>query len=540
MNSANLHPALARHLQQRLKAFEEGFRHNLAIIGLPGSGKTFQLQQLLIRPHPSTMLIYCPLYQESCRSFVKRLLAAILQAGLASSPSTPHETTATAANQSLEGLLRAAEPRLPRTVAAMRPIEALVTRRCFSDAFNRTLDTIPMLIEERRQSCVVILDEFLFLEALGFVHAFHELGKRVMTWPNTLFILSSSSPFRARNILRERLHLLFGQFELLTLPTVDAPAAAGWMQQELKGLRGAKWLSPFLMQWLGASPWYLTVFLKRLKELATLRKSREVTEPLFLQTAWDLLGSPEGTLHQWCVSRTTAVAHRRLGARALDALIQVAQGARTMTEIGRRIGRGGLSEALQVLVEEDLAQRNGTCWMVMDPVLRCWLSTVFSAQRLEAQPNDVDVRQSFETHLRELWNRWIQAQQLSFSKQVEELFAKFSDETVSLDSKTGRLPKFQTVRIQPAQSPAAPSGVYLVADGPGRRWCASIQEDVVDENAVTGFEAFCRSQTPKPARKVLVTKTGLDQDVKVLAKTSSMWVWEAEELQTLLRLYEHR
>lgn len=537
MNSVNLRPALASHLQQRVTAFEDGFRHNLAIIAPPGSGKTFQLQQLLLRPRAATMLMYCPLYQESCRSFVKRFLAAILQAGLASPASTPHEATLAVTNQLLEGLLRAAEPRLPRTVAAMRPIEALVARRCFSDAFNRTLDTIPMLIEERQQSCVVILDEFLFLEELGFVHAFHELGKRVMTWPKVLFILSSSSPFRARNILRERLHLLFGQFELLTLTAVDAHTASGWMRQGLKGLRGTDWLSPFLMQWLGAYPRYLTVFLKRLKELATLRKTREFTESLFLHTAWDLLGSPEGTLHQWCVSRTAAVAHGRLGARALDALIQVAQGARTMTEIGRRIGRGGLSEALQVLVEEDLAQRNGTCWMVTDPVLRCWLSTVFSAQRLEAQPNDTDVRQSFDTHLRELWNRWIQAYQLSFSKRVEALFAKFSDETVSLDSKTGRLPKFQTLHIQPTNT--SNEGVYLVADGPGRRWCAAIQEHPVDENVVAGFEAFCRLQTPKPARKILVTKAGLDHHVKVLAKTSSMWVWEAEELQTLLKLYEH-
>ena len=49
----NLRPALAAHLGQRLEAFGEGFRHNLAIIGPPGSGKTFQLQELMSHQPPN-------------------------------------------------------------------------------------------------------------------------------------------------------------------------------------------------------------------------------------------------------------------------------------------------------------------------------------------------------------------------------------------------------------------------------------------------------------------------------------------------------
>ena len=95
----NLRPELARHLRQRFTAFGEGFRHNLALIGPPGSGKTFQLQQLLSRePSTSRILIYCPLYRESCRSFLHRFLCAILQAGM---------PKASASNQPLAGRPRA-------------------------------------------------------------------------------------------------------------------------------------------------------------------------------------------------------------------------------------------------------------------------------------------------------------------------------------------------------------------------------------------------------------------------------------------------
>lgn len=544
----NLRPELFRHLRQRLEAFREGFRHNLAIIGPPGSGKTFQLQQLLA-PHPlNPLIIYCPLYRESCRSFLQRLQFAILQTveSDALSPAAAMPTCLPAGtagrqatgHQPLEELLQRLEPQLPRTVAAIRPIEELVTRRLFGEAFNRTLDVIPVLTQERGRPCAVILDEFLFLEELGLTHAFHELGKRVMIWPSTWFILSSSSPYRARLILRERLQLLFGQFELLTLNALDLDASTTWLQQELRGIRGANTVTPFLIQWLGAYPWYLAVFLKRLRELAALGQRPDFSEALFLHTAWDVLGSPEGPLHQWCASKTEGLAQGHLGTRAMEVLLHVAQGARTATDIGKRTGRAGLSDALQRLVEHDVALRNGMCWMVTDPVLRCWLSTVLSLQRLEPRLNDTDVRARFEQYLRALWARWMSSSQLSLAEQMVELFAKFDDETVSLDSKTGRLPKFQTIRTHQPDGPG-PSA-YLIAHGEGKQWCATVHEGPVSEPLVASFDAFCRTQTPKPSRKVVITRSTMDQNARLLAKATSMWVWGTDDLQVLRGLYGTR
>lgn len=525
MARINLRPSLAQHLQQRLQAFHEGFRRNLALIGPPGSGKTFQLQQIIAR-HPSgTLLIYCPVYRESCRTFLRRLMCAILQAGLRVSDAQP-----------LDVLLQRAETELPKTVGGLRVVEGLLSRRAYGDAFNRTLDAIPMMSEERRQPCILMLDEFLFLEELGLVHAFHELGKRVMTWPSILFVLASSSPCRARRILRERLQLLFGQFELLTLDGLDGQRTSAWVRQELKGLRGLRSVGPFLIWWLNAQPWYLTVMLKRLRELATLQQASEVTEALFLQSAWDVLGSTEGPLHQWSVSRLEPVAHVRHGARAIEALLEIADGARTATDIGRRIGRAGLSGALDVLVSHDLAQRNGMCWVIPDPLLRCWVSTILWAQRGDVPLDQRLVRQRFEHYLQSLWNQWIHLQQQSLPEQVTGLFAQFCDETVSLDQKTGRLPRFHRIETQ---SPEGNDGTYVVAEGRGKQWCCSVVESAVTEQDIALFEAFCRRQTPKPSRKVIVAKEGLDENAKLLAKAANMWVWGARELEVLRELYGH-
>lgn len=535
----NLRPDLTLHLQRRLQAFREGFRQNLAMLGPPGSGKTFQLQQLLLRQPANLLLVYCPLYREPPRSFLNRLLCAVLQAGLPALRAPTEEVTQRSVDPDtgppMEALLQRAERELPRTAIALRPVGPLIARRLYGEAFTRALDAIPVLVEERQQPCVLVLDEFLLLEEVASIHAFHELGKRVMTWPATLFILSSSSLYRARAILRERLQLLFGQFELLTLAGLDEGTTGAWIEARLSGLEGAELVSRFLVRWLGAIPRHLVMLLNRLNELSALRGAVRIDEPLFLQAAWDVVGNPDGALHQWCLVQTERLGQYPLAARALEALIHLAEGARTTTDIGRRLGRGGLSNALQLLTEHDLVQRSGTCWIMTDPILRCWLATGFLAPRPHAQLDATAIRRRFDRYVRGLWSCWSDASRLSFPEQVIDLFTKFRDDTVLLDSKTGRLPRFEGITRHQPSSPGAEA--YLVADGPGKRWCATIHEGPVDENAIAGFEAFCRRQAPRPSRKVVIAKSGLDQNARLLAKTASMWVWEWSDLGVLMELY---
>ncbi|PIQ84547.1 MAG: hypothetical protein COV75_01895 [Candidatus Omnitrophica bacterium CG11_big_fil_rev_8_21_14_0_20_63_9] len=526
----NVRPELAQHLQQRLRAFSEGFRHNLALIGPVGSGKTFQLQRLVMEPPPGLTMIYCPMYRESPRTFLERFGCAILQAGAATMLQRLGGQL-----PSLATVLPQARQELPRTAAAVGVAATLLPRRLYAEALTRMLDAIPMLTEECGRPSVLILDEFLLLEDLGFVHAFHELGKRVMTWPSTLFMLSSSSCFRARNILRERLQLLFGQFELLTLETLELQTATAWVQAELRGIKGANSVTPFLMRWLGGYPWYLAVILNRLKERAAMARRPTPLDALWSDAVWDVLGSPQGPLHQWCSSRTEGLTRLRGGPRAFEVLLQVAEGARTATAIGAAVGRAGVSTTLQLLLEQDLVQRNGMCWHVTDPLLRCWLSTLLGARRSGAPVDERQLRERLEAYLRGLWARWQQSDQLSFAEQVVGLFGRFCEDTILLDAKTGRLPKFDTIHTQPADH--SPSATYVVADSPGRRWCAAVQEGAVDESAIAQFESFCRTQTPRPSRKVVVTNTELDPTTRVMAKAASMWVWQADDINLLMELY---
>jgi hypothetical protein len=124
---------------------------------------------------------------------------------------------------------------------------------------------------------------------------------------------------------------------------------------------------------------------------------------------------------------------------------------------------------------------------------------------------------------------------LPLPEQVVALFERFCDDTVSLDSKIGRLPRFETITKHRAADAAA--YVYLVADAPGKRWCATVHSAPVDEQAIATFDTFCRAQEPRPSRKVVILKSLMDQNARVLAKAANMWVWTAQELNLLMELY---
>lgn len=528
MNLINLRPSLTSSLQQHLKAFREGFRHNVAIVGPQGSGKSTLMQQTLRTASQDLTVVYCHLQRSSIREFLTGFATAIMRGALRATP-----------DASSQSLAQSARAIIPKTVAALGQLEEEAARLHPTEIFVRALDILPILCQERQRPCVLVLDEFLFLEDLGFSQAFQELGKRVMTWPSTLVWVTSSSPWKAREILRERLHLLFGQFELIGLEAVEPEAAIAWMEHEVPatGLAQRQAHMQFLLQWVGHCPWYLGMILRRMREVAHLTPRKGTLGTAFEQALWDLLGSADGVLYQAARARIEHLLTHRHGVLAREALLAIAGGARTTPSIGQpdRGSRRHLPDALQLLLEQDMVQRHGACWIIPDQCLAFWLHVVHGPRLQQGMmDDDLVVRPRFVAALQGAWKVWASAAEQSFVARMHRLLEQFRDETISLDSKTGRLPRFTTVQRQSAPEHAT----YLIADSHSSRWYYLVGEARVTESQVGAFEAFCKAQSQKPSRKVVMARDGVDLNAKLLAKAANMWVWEPDEVRLLCRLYE--
>ena len=524
--SQDLRPTLTAYVRQRVQAFDEGFRHHLAVFGPVGSGKSFLLQQGVSSCAQGRALpVVVTLQRDSMRAFLRRFSTAVLESAI-----TPDR------DEPLEALLARAAITLPNTTAAIAQLGRYQTGRLQAEAFTHALDVIPVLHQELQRPCIIVLDEFLHLEGLGISHAFHELGKRVMTWPFALFLLSSSSTFRARDIVREQLQLLFGQFEVIALGPTEPSAAIPWMARELPESESMSRVLQFVHRWLGGSPWSMSVLLRRMKERLLLKRDRTLdAETLLVRAAWDVLGHPNGALYQWCAAQADQALHVRDGLLAREALGALARGMRTTQAIAGYCGtRRNVSLALQALVERDLIQRKGACWVIPDQLLACWLA----AQPEAGQPRGAKTRQAaakrFKQAIHTLWAQWQQATTQPFAERIGRLLSCFRNETVSLDHKTGRLPSFQTLRTE---QPTPGGQTYVVADGTGRRWCCLVREGTLEEGEIAAFEEFCRTQSPRPSRKVVIAQDGLELNATLAAKAANMWVWDPDDVALLSVLY---
>lgn len=515
---------LVRYLRQRFDSFGQGFRHNLVLLGPVGSGKSTVLRHSLAAAPAQLTKICWSLRREPVRDQIRRFTAAVLRGAL-DAPDAFSDRT----------VLQHAEAQLPKTLAALQQLERVSTGS--ADVLNRVLDVIPLVYKERGRPCVLALDEFLHLEELGGnAQAFHELGKRVMTWPFALFALSSSSVSRAERMLRERLNLLFGQFESIPLGSVDTEAAVAWMQRELPGGAHLTILPQFLLHWVGGSPWYLSVLVRRMNELTVLRAEDRVTNAILFQAAWDVLGRPDGALYHWCAGQLERLLQERQGPLARSVLIHIARGARTTKLLTQRCGGGKrLTQALQTLVEADVISRNGACWVIQDQLLACWMAAIAEPE-LHGQRSQEAAFESFEEALHALWTQWHTVSAQPLTERLTRLFGQFRNETVSLDRKTARLPSFQECRVESA---ARRGEHYLIAqqEAAERVWCCLIHEGRLEEANISAFEVFCRGQLPKPCRKIIVCREGLDLNARLLAKESGMWVWDLDALNLLSSLY---
>ena len=303
------------------------------------------------------------------------------------------------------------------------------------------------------------------------------------------------------------------------------------MRRELPGAQGREDLVGFLVSWVGSCPWYLDLFLRRMGELIVLGRQDGVSESVFSQAGADLLGSPSGVLHQWFSARIAQLTHERYGQLAREVLLAVVRGARTSMAIARQgLSRRNLSHALQLLLDQDLVCRKGACWVVPDQVFGFWLATVLGGASSQGADDDRCRRALVAT-----WAAWLKSMQLPLAERISGLLGQFHNETVSLDHKTGRLPIFRSMT---RTAPSEVGQTYIMADGEEHRWCCLVHEGRLEEAAVHAFQTFCRAQSPKPSRKVVVARDGVDLNAKLLAKEANMWVWEPDDVRLLALLYD--
>ena len=69
-------------------------------------------------------------------------------------------------------------------------------------------------------------------------------------------------------------------------------------------------------------------------------------------------------------------------------------------------------------------------------------------------------------------------------------------------------------------------------------WVADFSKGVVSENGVRAFLEKLSGFRGKISRKILICLAGIETDAKLLAKEEGIWLWNLDDLNFILSLYE--
>ena len=201
-------------LKRRVLDLKEGYRQNVALLGNRFVGKTFVLQKFLAELDDENIVaIYLDLDNKDFNFFFFRFVGSLLY--------NFSKISKLPLFDDLQLLMENARTLIPQTIDEIKKIQLLLSDDRCEEAYRELIALPEIFSSETGKFCVIIMDEFQNLQELEIPNVFQELGKKIMTQKRSIYIVSSSYPTAAKQILSEKLSLLFGNFEMIEMEPFD-------------------------------------------------------------------------------------------------------------------------------------------------------------------------------------------------------------------------------------------------------------------------------------------------------------------------------
>jgi hypothetical protein len=522
------YPEIHKLLQRRIQDVAEGFRQNIALMGSPGMGKTSTVLGAIAATESPPVIIYCQLRHEPWKLWVQRMVASVLHgvAGFRVEPSI-------GAND-LSQLLERAAVVAPDTAHRAAEILQHRSRGPQDRVFRQVLDLMRVACVELKRPGVIVLDEFQRLEDVGVFRPFHDLGKQIMMEQSILYVVTSSQPIHAQRILRERLNLLFGGFEVLTLRGIEAAAANAVVHGAMGDTRFADDFAQFLIWFADGHPWVLGTMGAAARMVD--RSWGQIRTAHMLVELSRQLSEGRQPLALWCAERLHEIQHVRTSESYL-ALLSALAGHRSTVRVLAHVTKHTVHETsrqLSRLAEWGLVDRQGEVYIVDNPLWNFWFRHVYQPWRHAAHTTRDAIQQWTLHALEDTWQTYHSRLQQPAIHNFVDLLRRFQDELITIDNRRIRLPTYGHVTFERI----GPSAYRIVAEPPsGAPWVYIVTESRLDEQAVSTFMQETKDTSKRLAQRIVVGLAGCDPAALLLAKASRVWAWEPATISDLERIY---
>jgi len=517
-------------LEKRVQAFLKGYRQNLGLIGVRTVGKTSLVFHFLrTLQDPQLIPVYVAASKEPFVFFAQKFMGSLI-AGFLRSQNEP-------VSMDFKDMIEKSNRWIPRTLKKMSEIKRNIGKDDLSSSFRDMLALTDLLCEESGKKILLVLDNFDFLEGFGLRDPFRELGKAIMLQKNTLYFVASSRIARSREILREKLSLLFGNFEVIELETFDFSTCDLFLSRQISGARFSDVQKKFLFELTDGHPYFFNTLVKRIREHLSTPSEEPLADEVLIDVLEHELYREDGDLYRYFFNLLCDLGRARNFHLSLRVLLAVALGHKKYHAIAKYIGEkaGDIKNTLARLGEEEILEKKGSFFTFRLPLFSFWLRQVYQRKEWNFLLDLELPRNAFREEVSALIRKREAEEKKELLKRVEELFRKFRNDVIEIDAKKLKCPHFTEVLFKPSNGRVFP----VEAKAGNSRWICQVAYKKVMEEDVRSFVQDIERLRSNVQRRILIALEGIELNAKILAKEANIMLWGLRNVNSLLELYDN-
>ena len=520
-------------LKKRVLDLKEGYRQNIAFLGKKYVGKTTILKKFLSDLDDRDIVeIYLDLENKDLDYLYYRFVTSILFS-FSRSKGLP-------LCEDINLLLQSTQSCLPQTTKAIKKIQYHLSVNKKMEAYREILSLSQIFAKESNKYCILMLDEFQALEDFSLSEVFQELGKKIMTQKRCLYVMTSSQPQMAKKILSEKLSLLFGDFEKISVGPFDTKTSQEFIRYQMKDLRMGLQLTNFLIDFTCGHPLYLRLICRELIHLSVLHNQNEIFTPLLSRSIenvlFDLWGACarhfDFTMHALCNGKGNASNASLL--MALSSGKQKAKDVIAKTHLQKSV----VISKLNRLAEMGIITKNGYFYYIEDKLFKYWLTYVFKRNWKHGNLDFEKQQRQFSKDLSIAMDKFNLNSGKDLSLRIVELLSCFEDESFNINGRKYKLPLFEKVVSQRVRKNSGGYVDIIKAATQAGDWIVFLKKGSVCESDINSLMDVSRDAVKKPKKCILISPFDLDENARVRALQERMWIWNEGELKSLLNFYD--
>lgn len=509
-------------LEKRVSGFLEGYRRNIAIVGDESVGKSSILLSFLERLSNNRLItLYMEARHEPLSSFARRFIGVLLYNFMLNSGIELKED--------LDFLLAKSSRYIPATCEKINSLLGSIAKGKKQNIFWELVSLYELIHRETGKSCVVIFDEFCNLEKLGVKNFYREWGKAIIAQKNTMYIIASSSKFKAKTILSRELLLLFGNFEVVTVEPLDIKTSSQFLEQKLASCRTEAGTKDFLVHFTGGNPFYLEV---------TANELLKSPQPDLTGALENLLFNPDGILNQRFSNYIKRFMDLPRSSEYISVLYSVANGRNKIKDIAHILHKPQKTflGSINYLLETDALSRSGDFLRLNDRVFGFWIKFVYQ-QKLQSLSSDTgQQRERFRESILAMIREFLEASRRPLLERITELLNLFEDETLQIETKKFRLNRFR--EIKPLEFNRRNLKKGLLGRSSESLWVMAVQDGSINEDDITDFAGECRKyRHNKLQRKIIMTAQDIDYNTRLRAMEEKVLAWDINDVNQFMDLF---